>query len=316
MSPRKSDSQVYKNIHRYDPGVADRWWGVTERAGRPGDVKVSITAANLQEIVGDLTSIVTPGRAGAIDQLMTWHDNFTGDALDLLKDKAASAFNNGAIWRGASHLLNGQSSGALPDNIIDALRYTAKINFISPMSNFHYMPMHYTAVIELIRRRLIYLYEVEDHGLTLRARGPAAYYDKSNDPRALVLFQKRYGQSGTERTFLHECTHAIQDWAKVPRLIEKHAEADAHVCGWIVGRGTGEKAMEILDEDIAVTAFELADFVIKKRDVSDRGKFAELYKKLVGFIEVHPSYSAEANKDAEYPDPEDTDQKKYLRACS
>jgi hypothetical protein len=222
------------------------------------------------------------------------------------------AYNTGAIWAGASHLLNGPGSDALPDDINDAFRLIGNINFISPMSNFHYMPAHYMAVLELIKRREIYLYEVEDHGLTLRAEGPAAYYDRAGDPRTLAIFQSRYGGAGPERSTIHECTHAIQDWAKVPGLIGKHAEADAQVCGWVVGRLLGQKTIWGLDTEIAITAFELADFVIKKTTLSDRQKFTDAYKQLVGFIENNSAYAQDANQGYASPDPENTDQKRVF----
>jgi hypothetical protein len=311
MGGGKSENRVYKNIRRFDPGLADRWWAVTEKAGRPGDDTLQITAPMMREIVGDLGSKVTPGVAGAIDQLLRWTD-LNQEAYDQLKDKFIIAFNTGAIWAGASHLLNGPGSGALPDDINDAFRLIGNINFISPKSKFHYMPAHYMAVLELIKRREIYLYEVEDHGLTLRAGGPQAYYDTAGDPRTLAIFQSRYGGVGPERSMVHECTHAIQDWAKVPGLIGKHAEADAHVCGWIVGRLLGQKPIWGLDKEIAITAFGLADFVINKTTLSDGQKFTEAYKQLVHFVEIDPDYAKDANQGYAQPDPDNTDQKQVF----
>jgi hypothetical protein len=227
----KSDSEAYKAISKFDRGIADRWWAVTERAGRPGNVHVEIGPAGLQEIIGDLGSSVTPSEAGAIDQLTSEHRGFTDEALKKLSDMIALAHNDYAIWRGASRRLSGPSSGPLPRNVTDAFRHIAHINFISPVSNFRYLPSQYLAVLELIRKGEIYLYEVQDHGLTVRAGGPRAYYDRTGDPRKLVINQERYTGTFSQPALIHECTHAIQDWAKVPGLIGKHAEADAFV--WV-----------------------------------------------------------------------------------
>jgi hypothetical protein len=311
MGGGKSENQVYKDIEQFDPGLADRWWSFTEKAGRPGDKTVEITVAGMREIVGDLGSKVTPELAGAIDQLLRW-TSLTQEAYDGLKRKIVRAHDTGALWRGTSRRLNGPTSGALRADIKDAFRLIGNIDFTSPMSSFHYISAHYTAVLELIKRAEIYLYEVEDHGLTRRVEGPAAYYDTTSDPRMLVLNQARYGGGGTERSMIHECTHAIQDWMKVPGLIGKHAEADAHVCGWVVGRLLGEKTIPGLDEEIHVTAFDLADFVIKKTTLSDRQKFTDTYKQLVGFVEIHPSYAQSANQAFAQPDPENTDQKQVF----
>jgi hypothetical protein len=301
------DNQVYKNIARFDAGIADRWWSVTG-----GNVKVGIDAASMERIVGNLSSLVTPGQSGAIDQLIRWHDNWIGDAFDRLNAKFTRAVNTGAIWRGSSHRLNGPQSGALPDDIIDSFRLIGHVDFTSPMSKWHYTPSQYMAVLDLIRKRYIYLYEVEDHGLTLRGGGPLGYYDKRGDPRMLVLNQVRYGNSGRQRNLVHESTHAIQDWAKVPGLIGKHAEADAHVCGWVIGRLLGETTMAGLDTDIAITAFDVADFVIKKTTDSKRADFLTAYKALVDFIEKEPAYAADANKGFAESEPEDIAQKQVF----
>jgi hypothetical protein len=303
----KTDSEVYKKISRFDPGIADRWWAVTA-----GNVKAPISAADLQKIIGDLDSKVTAQQAGAIDQLDRWHDNFTEEAHEALRVKLILAHNKGAIWRGASQRLNGPSSRALPERITDAFKHIANVNFTSPASNFQYSPSQYLAVLELIRKQEIYLYEVEDHGLTVRAGGPTAYYDRSSDPRMLVINQERYTGTFSQRTLIHECTHAIQDWAKVPGLVGKQAEADGLVCGWVVGRAMGETLLEGLAEEAHFAAYEAADFVIKKKTVSDRKNFVELYGRLVGFVESNPNYANEANKAFAYPDPENTDQKKMF----
>jgi hypothetical protein len=128
----------------------------------------------------------------------------------------------------------------------------------------------------------------------------------------LVINQERYTGTFSQRTLLHECTHAIQDWAKVPGLLGKQAEADALVCGWVVGRGMGETLLEGLAEDAHFAAFQAADFVIKKTTLSDRRNFVALYERLVRFIEINPSYANDANKAFAYPDPENTDQKKMF----
>jgi hypothetical protein len=298
------DNQAYKDIARFDVGIADRWWSVTG-----GNVKVGIDAGSMERIVGNLSSLVTPGQSGAIDQLIRWHDSWVGDAYDRLNAKFTRAVNTGAIWRGSSHRLNGPQSGPLPDAIIDGFRLIGHVDFTSPMTNWHYMPSQYEAVLELIRKRYIYLYEVEDHGLTLRGGGPVGYYDKRNDPRMLVLNQLRYGNKGRQRNLVHESTHAIQDWAKVPGLIGKHAEADANVCGWVIGRLLGETTMAGLDTDIAITAFDVADFVIKKTTDSKRPAFTTAYKALVDFIEKEPAYAPDANTGFAESDPENINQK-------
>jgi hypothetical protein len=111
------DNVVYKNIARFDPGIADRWWSVTG-----GDVKVGIDTKSMEIIVGDLGSAVTSGTSGAIDQLMYWHENWIDDSWDKLKTKCNIAVNKNAFWKGSSHRLNGPQSGALPDDIIDSFR--------------------------------------------------------------------------------------------------------------------------------------------------------------------------------------------------
>jgi len=303
----KTDSQVYKNIARFDPDIADRWWAVTA-----GNVNAPINAANLRRIIGDLNSRVTPRQAGAIDQLDRWHDNFTADADDALRAKLIMATNNGAIWRGASHRLNTPDSGALPDHVTDAFKHIANINFTSPASNFQYSPSQYLAVLELIKKGAIYLYEVEDHGLTVRVAGTTAYYDRSSDPRTLAVNQERYTGTFSQRTLIHECTHAIQDWAKVPGLLRKHAEADALVCGWVVGRGMGETLLEGLAEDAHFAAFVAADFVIKRKTVSNRRNFVQLYERLVHAVEINPTYASDANTAFASPAPESVDQRKVF----
>ena len=171
------------------------------------------------------------------------------------------------------------------------------------------------AIIDLIKKRDIYLYEVEDHGLTMQGGGPLGYYDRSSDPRMLVLNQPRFSQPGRQRNLVHECTHAIQDWSKVPGLIVKHAEADAHVCGWVIGRLLGEKTIPGLDKDFALTAFDLADFVIKKTTDSKRAAFVTAYKALVDFIALEPEYATDANKRYAESDPENIDQKQAFASA-
>jgi hypothetical protein len=180
------------------------------------------------------------------------------------------------------------------------------------MSNWRYMPSQYMAVIGLIEKRYIFLYETEDHGLTIRGGGAHAHYDQSSDPRQLVLNGLSYGNSGKQRSLVHECTHAIQDWAKVPGLIGKHAEADARVCGWVIGRLLGEKAWPGVASEINLTAFDVADFVIKKTNDSQRQAFLAGYTALVDQIEHDDNYAADANKSFAEPDPENINQKQIF----
>jgi len=119
------------------------------------------------------------------------------------------------------------------------------------------------------------VYFREDHGLTREVVATRGEYNYLSDPRLLGIYQPNSSIAAMDPLWLeavvvHECTHAVQDWEKVPALDVIHSEADAYIAEWVVRRSRGQnEAVARGQGDLELAAFNAAKFVIENKPVSE-----------------------------------------------
>lgn len=280
MAPRqKTESSVYKQLAALDSGIADRWWDASK--GDQGYVDIKGEELIIDPIMK--SKKVTTKQAEAIKILYaSGHlDDVAILALKLDMNTARKFLPRKRLQEKKTPLEWGRVIAAL------SMANVAKIAFISPGSNFFYIPFYFSVIKELVRSGDISVWDSEVDGLP-ELVGELGTYD--TDSNFLILYPEATGIV-EQSTIVHEATHAIQDWLDVV-LLTKHAEADAYICGAVVERVKGHKTS---NEIICNAAYEAAQYVMDGTCKLNNTKWTEAYGAVVSEIEQDNQYRQRAN---------------------
>lgn len=227
--------QVYAAVSKLDMGMANAY---KKALGGKPDTKIDLAGAKaiFQELIDGLTAkgkpAITNEEARALLLLLKYAE-FTQDAVDFLANSlvAKTSSKDMVLYEalfegGAAELLKGGKLDAVA-GLLD-ISILERINFHSPDTGVQYSPYYYFAIKELILAKEIEVYAIHDGGLTNTIFETGAAYRSDID--RLFLFEQQ-GVITLKALFVHEVTHAIQDWFDIPMPGATSIEADAYIAG-------------------------------------------------------------------------------------
>jgi hypothetical protein len=275
-------SKFYDELAAFDRGIADRWKSRTR-----DDPKFKLQPRDIDAILDPLmkpNGTISEKQTEAIEKLML-DAECTNEALAVMQVYIKIGVEAGLFQNGGDVLVTPDEFRPVTNAL--GVGMTGKIAFKSPGTNFSYVPGHYQAILSLINKSKIFVFEVRLHSLDIFARTQTVGQYRTNE-NYLYIFAGRT-PAETAMTIVHEVTHAIQDWQDISAK-NKHVEADAYIAGAVADISQGGKGTAAQAGKIYSPAMEAAKLVVDGKASGDDKAWTDAYKAVLKDVAANDEY--------------------------